>query len=441
MGKQAHATTKRLFLARRLGLALPVMAAVSLLTSGSVAQVGLVSTKMVMGTAMPNPTGEISTARLRAYNLFRAVTGISVAIDDSRLSTMESLIASGNERAAVAVATSDPAFYDIRLRDIARKMSVREESVTAPYSDFVATFVGVARDDLDARELLTGNFIYRADTAKVTLADGTLDVRSDLLADIVRSNNHYRDLQSKNYSLYSVLVKEDGQKIYNEDDAAPAAIPMPDPAGLLTTRQWIDAHADAGTNRRLVEFAFREFMCVPMESWMDASRPDDFVARDVDRFPGGSNQQYQVTCKACHTQMDAFRPAFAYIDRSGSGIRYRAGSVAGKMNRNGGVFAGGYVTRNDNWVNYATAAKNSDQFGWRTENTGSGIGSFGRLLANSRGFSRCMTKRLFAAICKRNATSAEEPAIRAIADLFEADYKLKNLAETIAISPICISKE
>ncbi|MCM2281400.1 MAG: hypothetical protein NDI61_06080 [Bdellovibrionaceae bacterium] len=434
MMKQMSAPSRR-WIKPQLVLSVSLLA--SFLSPGSVAQDAPAPVKITMGTAMPVPDGAISSARDRAYRLFRAITGVNVAIDDARLVKMEALISAGDDRGAAAVATNDPAFYDIRLRDIARKMSVREESITAPLSDFVATFVGVARDGLDARELLTGNFFYRADPAKVTLPDGSLDVRSDALADIVQSNRHYQDLQSKTYSLHSVLVREDGQKIANATNDG--VIVMPDAAGLLTTRAWIAAHADAGTNRRLVEFSFRQFMCVPMEAWMDASRPDDFVARDVDRFPGGSNQTYQVTCKACHTQMDAFRPAFAFVDFNGDRIRYTPGQVAGKLNRNSAVFPAGYVTRDSNWINYATAMKNSDQFGWRSALTGTGLGEFGRLLANSRGFSRCMTKRVFTAICKREPSAEETTLIRTIADRFESDYQLKHLAEIVAISPACLS--
>ncbi len=439
MKKRTDAPTDRLFeKIGKIGMVLPVAAA-SLLSTGSVAQVAGSPAKMTLGSAMPDPNGEITADRQRAYRLFKAITGIAIAIDDSRLAQMESLIAAGNEKGAAAIATSDPSFYDVQLRDLARKMSVREESVTAPLSDFVATFVGVARDGLDARELLSGNFIYRADIAKVLVnGQGQPEVRNDTLADIVNSNNHYADLQARSYSLYSVLVRENGQQYSNDGETLQ---PMTDAAGLITTRQWIREHADAGTNRRLVEFSFRQFMCAPMEAWMDASRPDDFVGRDVDRFPGGSHEKYQVTCKACHTQMDAFRQAFAYVNFAGGRTRLTPGQVVGKMNRNSNMFPSGYSTTNDRWVNYATAPRNADQFGWRGPASGSGMADFGRLLANSKGFSRCMTKRVFASICKRAPGPAEEAAIRVIADQFEGDYKLKGLAETVAVSPICISRE
>ena len=77
------------------------------------------------------------------------------------------------------------------------------------------------------------------------------------------------------------------------------------------------AHAIAGTNRRLVEYSFREFTCMPIDKWADASGPDTYIGRDVDRFPGGVHQKFTTTCRACHSGMDSLRGAFARYTFSG----------------------------------------------------------------------------------------------------------------------------
>jgi hypothetical protein len=373
--------------------------------------------------------------RQRALQLFRAITGVSISIDDARIIKMENEIASGNERAAAAIATGDPLFYDVRLRDMAKVMSNREETVNVPVNDFVATFVGAVRDDVDARQLLTGDFFYRANTALATIADASRQVRSNLIPDLLSSNNHYADIENKNHSLFASLVRVDGQL---KTDGT-VTQPMPDPAGLITTRSFIEAHAEAGTNRRLVEYSFREFMCAPITTWMDASRPDTFVGRDVDRFPGGSNERFQMTCKACHSQMDAFRPAFALIDFGNNRIQTSTTPV-GKFARNSNVFPAGYAVNDNNWTNLATAPKNEAKFGWRDEGTGSGINSFGKLLANSKGYSRCMVKRIFSTLCNRDPLAAELSVLDNVAKDFESDYKIKRLAETVAVHPLCLPK-
>lgn len=386
---------------------------------------------------MPEPNEPISPERLRAHSLFRSLTGTLIPIDDPRLKQMETLLKNKQDRDAAKIATADPLFYDIRVRDMARKMSTRDESVRAPLTDFVATFVGVVRDSdtTSAKELLTGNFTYRADPA-LTTVNGTQQVRNNELNDIVNSNNHYADIQTRGFSLHAILVRAPGQKINVNN--APADIP--DPAGLLTTRQWMAAHADAGTNRRLVEYTFKQFMCVPMTSWADATAPDDRVARDVSRTPAGSNEKYLTTCKACHGQMDGLRGAFARVDFVNNRITYNTGAIPqnGKMNRNAQEFPQGYVTTDTSWVNYATVGKNADQFGWRSSPTGMGMAQLGALLANSQGFSRCMVRRTFTEVCKRAPAATEESMIRSVADQFESSgYHMRGLFEIVALRPEC----
>jgi hypothetical protein len=390
---------------------------------------------------VPKADETISQGRLRALALFRALTGVPLPIDDDRLVQMEAAINAGRERDAAKIATSDPLFYDVRVRDMARKMSTREESVRAPLSDFVATFVGVVRDSdtTSAKELLTGNFTYRG-KAGLMQANGQA-VRQDLMNDFLNSNNHYNDLANpaNKFSLMKVLEKSPIQKVVMSN-ANTVPVDHPDPAGLITTRAFMEAHAIAGTNRRLVEFSFRQFMCQPITQWADASAPDDRVGRDVDRAPGGSPNKFMVTCKACHGQMDGLRGAFAMVDFNGNQVRYQAGTnPVGKMNRNADVFPEGFQMRDNSFVNYATEGKNRDEFGWRSDLQGKGMKEFAAMIANSQGFSRCLVRRVFSNVCKRDAGADEEGLIRAIANDFEAgNYHLRNLFETVALRPECV---
>ena len=283
---------------------------------------------------------DISPARARALVLFTGITGVPVPIDDSRLLVMEPLIASGNEAAAVKIATADASFYNIRVADMFRKISTREENILAPLSDLVATGVGIVRDGISAKELLTGNFTYQMDPALgytydsagnpqqiIGLppnADGTdqINLAAPKFLNMMIYNDYYRFIESLNLSLFNVLTRVNGQLVLANRDVAGNGVqgnpvPNPDPAGLLTTRAWSLSTETAGTNRRAVEYSFREFMCTPMANMADASMPDDHVGRDVDRAPGGNVATYQTTCKACHAVMDGFRPAYAHYDFGG----------------------------------------------------------------------------------------------------------------------------
>jgi hypothetical protein len=387
----------------------------------------------------PEPNAPISAQRTMAHKLFRSLTGVSLPIDDPRLKSMETLIAGNRLREAAKIATSDALFYQNKVRMMASKMSNRDESYRAPLTDFVATFVGVVRDSdsTSAKELLTGNFSYQADPALVATLPANATIRSVPFDDIVNSNNHYADITTRNVSLKAILKRVDGQVIGGPNNTV---VPMPDPAGLITSRGFMQAHADAGTNRRLVEYSFRQFMCAPITDWADGTMPDDRIGRDVDRQPGGSANKFLTTCKNCHTGMDALRGAFARVDWNGQRITYTGApnQVVNKMNRNADQYPQGFATTNDSFVNYSTQGRNKDAFGWRNALTGNGIGQFGAMLANSQGFSRCMVKRVFEAVCKRMPAESETSVVRQIADQFESDnYHMRNLFETVALRPEC----
>jgi hypothetical protein len=417
--------------ARLMRAQLPTKAIVSALMLSSLLTSGAVHAD----TVAVDPNGIISPERTQARNLFKALTSIGLPIDDKRLKDMEALIQAGNARDAVKIATKDPLFYNIKVRDMAKKMSTRDESVRAPLNDFVATFVGVVRDSdtTSAKELLTGNYIYVGDPAKTMVAG--MPIPADPLKDIVGSNNHYAAIEKNGFSLFDVLIKQQGQMTTDGQNL----IPHPDPAGLLTTTDWTTAHAIAGTNRRMVEYAFREFMCLPMTDWADASAPDDHVGRDVDRSPSGSPNKYLVTCKACHAQMDGLRGAFARVDFNNGMPSYQAAKVVGKYSRNADQFPSGFVTKDDSFINYATVGKNKDQFGWRSSLAGNGIAQFGAMIAGSQGFSRCMVKHIFNSICKRDPNTGEDTMIRSLADGFEnSNYNMRGLFETVVLRPECL---
>jgi hypothetical protein len=405
-----------------------------------------------------------SPAQIEAKWMLSRITGVRFPDSSPVINQMATRIAAGDKLGAAAIATSQQQFLTVTIREMAAAMSTREESVRTPLNDFVAGFVGVARDDIDARQLLYGNFYYVADPARLNgLNPG---VRNNFLPDMLLSNNHYSDLERANINWAEALMKVDGQMIPTTTDnaAANSSMANPDPGGLLTSRAFMAAHASAGTNRRLVEFTFREFMCTPIQSWADTLAPDVRIGRDIDRQPGGEAQVFQTTCKGCHTVMDGFRGAFALWDFNinGQGVVHALNGVTNgnlrpdvdqrgviqKLNRNNFIqYAGGYVTTDDSFVNHANRAVNSTRFGWRgmAPDTSSfagqatGVHAFGRLVANSQQFSRCMAKHAFETVCKHDLPEAEASALFASLGMsFEAaNYNMKRLFQTVAVHPRC----
>jgi hypothetical protein len=248
---------------------------------------------------------DAETARM----LLQRLTGTKSSFRDPRIAQMAALIGQNKSLEAAAIATDDPNFYSVTVKLMALKMSTKEETSLLRLNDFAASFIGVTRDQRDARELLTGNFYYRGD-AGITVARS-----AD--RDLFLSNNHYEDLDTNKINLVTGLVRVDQQSIINDLNQK---VMNPDPAGVLTSRAFIGAHANSGTNRRLVEYTLREFLCTPLSEAADNLASDSHIGRDVDRFPGGDHARYESSCKSCHTIMDGFRGAFAKVDFKGLGI-------------------------------------------------------------------------------------------------------------------------
>lgn len=384
-----------------------------------------------------------------AKKIMERIAGTKISADYPLLKKVDEKLQSGDTLGAIKIAQEHPNFYNVTIKQMALKMSTREQTISLPLNDFAAMFIGVTRDDLDARLLLTGNFHYRAPMGVVANND------------ITRSNSHYEELDQKaglrQLNLGDILVRTTGQVIANGD--ATSTVANPDPAGVLTSRSFLGAHAVAGTNRRPVEFVFKQFMCVNMEDWSDTGASDARIGRDIDRLPGGDHLRFLTTCKGCHTGMDGFRGAFARWDWQDDGAnkylinafvhtdarRYTKfiNGVSNKMNHNETTYPQGYVTKDSSWVNNARGPANESLFGWRgtgtSVNSGQNVQQFGQLIANSKRFPQCMVKRVFEAICRKDLDFKQNMSfIESQANRFEAGgYKLKDLVAQVLSSSEC----
>lgn len=412
---------------------------------------GIQTVQQILNPILPVSENFSITPELKlAQEIHQRITSTRLPLTSPLLAQMESLIRSGDRIAAAKLAVEQSQFYNITLRDFAAQMSNRDETINVPLNDFTATIIGAVRDNLNAKTLLTGNYVYIADANKAAIP-------SDWENDILRSNAHYEALGSGRYDLSKVLVQS-SQKLFNGN----TVVANPTPAGLLTTRQWMAAHAIAGTNRRLVEYSLKQFLCTPLEKAADSEGPDDVVGRDIDRYPGGVHSKYSVSCKSCHTVMDGLRPAFAHFTFSNSfvkhsyvvplaannedeeqsmGMKQQPRYIASKLNHNSTVFPAGRETTDDNWVNNANRGFNAQHFGW-TRTSGKGINDFGKLLAESKAFPRCMTERVFKSVCKRSPNSSDANLINTVATEFSGsqNYNLKYLFQRLATAQECLGQ-
>jgi len=309
------------------------------------------------------------------------------------LDAMAADIAAGRMSDAAYRAMEHPGFYSLTLKNLATPWTNRDRTVFAPLNDYVATFIGMVRDDVPLNELLSADILYVGRSAL------------GLPAASATSNVHYEAMDSRRVDLKAALQRTTQSSVYG--------IPPDAAAGVMTSRAAAEAFFVAGTNRAMFRFTLLNHLCHDLEELQDGSRSADRIRQDVSRSPGGDSRLFLNNCVTCHAGMDPMAQAFAFYDwdEAQGRIVYTPGQVRPKYALNADTFRAGYVTRNDRWDNYWRQGQNA-LLGWDPARPGSGQGasSLGAELANSEAFASCQVEKVFRAVCLRAPTDAADRA-------------------------------
>jgi hypothetical protein len=349
-------------------------------------------------------------AKSQAYRLHNRLAGVPPTPEV--LAQMENFIKNGNAKLAATIAMENQNFYNLTLKNWVKKWTNVDNSPRVPLNDYVATVLGIIRDDIPFDQVLYGDHLYiAAATTPVTIP-----------AYNNKDNNMYLELENKFVSLKDNLVRV----------AQSVTTGIKGTAGVLTTRAAGSAFFSAGTNRRMTRFTFINYLCRDFEAVHDINLSDFHVRRDVERNPGGDSRTYRSQCVGCHAGQDSLGGAFAYYDFADNELKYNEGVVSPKINKNN-LYADGFVTTNDEWINMWAQGQNSN-LGWPEKTEGKGARELGMMISRSRAFSECMSTRVFELVCIRKPKiDSEKKEIKRLADLFQAQekYSMKNLfAET-----------
>ncbi len=348
----------------------------------------------------------------KAYRLYSRLNGITPT--KARLDEMKSMIAVKNPKGAALKAMEDKHFYNTFLKNWFKSWSNVERTARVPLNDYVATAIGIIKDDIPFDQVLYGDHLYIGSTTTVTLTPYS---KTD--------NKHYEEIDRNQLSLKDTLVKVSQSQTTGISDTA----------GVLTTRAAGSAFFSAGTNRRMTRFTFMNFLCRDFEAVHDVNVPDYHVRRDVERNPGGDSRVYKSQCVGCHAGQDALGGAFAYFDFNNNELKYTPGVVVAKINKNN-KYSEGWVTADDSFENLWAEGQNAN-LGWPEVRSGNGARQFGMMISRSRAFSECMAFRAYEAVCfHRPNTTFERSEIKRLADLFQQNenYNMKNLIAETAIS-------
>jgi hypothetical protein len=360
--------------------------------------------------ALALPLAAQADARSQAKRMHDRLAGVPPA--PAVLDAMAADIAAGRPTDAANRAMQHRAFYDVTLKNFAMPWTNRDQTVFAPLNDYVATVIGMVRDDVAFDRVLYDDILY--------VGRSGLGVPAYSPA----GNDHYAALESQGVSLKDNLVQT--------TQSAASGIAADATAGIMTTRAAAQAFFVAGTNRAMFRYTLLNHLCVDLEQVQDPTRPPDRIRQDVSRSPGGDSRVFLNNCIACHAGMDPLAQAFAYYDydEAGGRLQYTAGVVRPKYFNNKDTFPAGYSTPDDAWDNYWRKGRNA-LLGWDAALPGRGTGakSLGRELARSDAFASCQVQKVFKAMCFRAPSDAADRArVQAMTASFKSGgYQLKRV--------------
>jgi len=363
-------------------------------------------------------TAAFADKRDQAKRIYDRIAGVPPT--EATLDAMEALIIAGDEIGAANIATQAPSFYNVTLKNMAVPWTNRDQTVFAPLNDYVATFIGMVRDDVAFNTALSADLTYTVNGATPAAS--------------ASNNDHYANAETNNLNLFAALTPTTQSSIQG--------IPPAATAGFLTSRAASEAFFIDGTNRAMFRFTMMNHMCRDMEQVHDTSLPPDRIRQDVSRSPGGDSRLFLNNCIGCHSGMDPFAQAFAYYDYDNGTadapgsmrLVYNPAAPHSKYFNNNTNFAPGFITPDDAWENRWRKGQNS-LLDWNLSLPGKGNGakSMGEELANSGAFAQCQVEKVFKTVCFRAPSdAADRLQVETMTTNFKANgYRLKQVfAET-----------
>jgi hypothetical protein len=359
----------------------------------------------------------------QAQRMYSRIAGVPPSANE--LAQMVTDIQNGNATAAANVAMQSPSFYNTVLKNWAMPWTNRDQTVFAPLNDYVATVIGMVRDDVPFNTALSADILY------VSNAPG-------LPAPSPANNDHYAQAEANGVDLQSTLVQTTQSATYG--------IPATATAGLMTTRGSASSFFINGTNRAMFRFTLMSQLCRDLPQVEDITRPPDRIRQDVSRSPGGDSRVFLNTCIGCHSGMDPMAGAFAYYNFAGTvvgdgtntgSLQYTPGQVQPKYHINATNFPQGYFTTDDSWLNYWREGPNQI-LGWSPALPGKGNGakSLGEELESSTAFAACQVQKVFQTVCYRTPDSQTDlqTVAQMQADFVSGGYKIKQMFAEAAVA-------
>lgn len=356
----------------------------------------------------------LGQAQLTSQSLFFKLTGKPLLQRHPRAADWQQQIARGDIVTAATQMSEDDGFVDNVAHAWVQRYLLADKGTVLSLNDASASLLGIIRDETDVREFLTGDFTYGA---RSRLALGRPSLRSNVSFDALRERG--------------LSLKSNIERYSPQWEAS-----IQERSGVLSSRWFGEMNYQAGTNRRAVKASLETFLCRPIEEWKTPNLSTSWIRRDVPRAPNGDPRVFQTECRSCHGPMDAMAGAFAHLDYAADTLRW-SHAVAAKNNNLPQVYPEGRVVNDARWKNLLVHRSELGFDGAETVE-GTGVADFGRMLASSDGFSRCLAKRTVKHFCSRDLPLQNTWVVELAESLSgPLNYNLRKLFIAVVTHPRC----
>ncbi len=155
----------------------------------------VLATVLVAGLIAPAQAGYREQAK-RIHDRLAGVPPTNVVLQQMEDAINPALAGNANDAAVIAMNNAN--FYNVTLKNFAAPWTNRDQSVFVPLNDYIATVIGMIRDDVPFDQVLYEDIVYVGSAGATMIPYSQSD------------NDHYLDLQLNRIDLSSAanLVRQ-----------------------------------------------------------------------------------------------------------------------------------------------------------------------------------------------------------------------------------------
>ena len=151
------------------------------------------------------------------------------------LDQMAAEISAGRTDQAALIAMDNPAFYSVTLKNLVTPWTNREQTVFAPLNDYVATFIGMVRDNVPFNTALSSDLTYTVNGVSPAASPS--------------NNDHYATAETNGVNLMTALQSTTQSSVSSQSTSQVASAQVLSQLPVVSSQSSTQSHSAASQIR------------------------------------------------------------------------------------------------------------------------------------------------------------------------------------------------